>query len=119
MRYALLFYTEEAPFQALTPDEQKQLDTDSMNYDRDLAERGVLVAAQALQQPHTATTIAVRNGRTLMTDGPFAETKEHLGGLIICEARDLNEAIAIAAGMPVARLGRIEIRPAMSFDGAP
>jgi hypothetical protein len=113
MKYACLFYIEETAFDPLSAVEKKQLDTDSTNFDADLEARGILIAAQALQPTHTATMVSVRNGKTVVTDGPFAETKEHLGGLILCEARDLNEAIAIAAGMPVAKLGRIEVRPAM------
>ena len=77
---------------------------------------GALVTGEALQPVSTATTVRVRNGRTATTDGPFAETKEQLGGFYLIEARDLNDAIQVAARIPSARLGSIEVRPIMEFD---
>jgi hypothetical protein len=74
-----------------------------------------MIVAQALQPPTSAVTVRVRSGETSVTDGPFAETKEAIGGFILIEAKDLNEAIRIAAGIPLAKLGAIEVRPIHSF----
>jgi hypothetical protein len=76
-----------------------------------LRERGVLVAAEALEPIETATTVRVRNGKLLVTDGPFAETKEQLAGFYLVDAHDLNEAIQIASKIPPAREGSVEVRP--------
>ncbi len=82
-----------------------------MAYDDALRKAGHLVVAHALQPVEAATTVRVRNGKLSTTDGPFAETKEQLGGFILIEARDLNEAIQVAAKIPLARRGSIEVRP--------
>ena len=74
------------------------------------------MAGEALEGVSTATTVRVRNGRVSTTDGPFAETKEQLGGFYLIEARDLNDAIQVAARIPSARLGSVEVRPIMEFD---
>jgi hypothetical protein len=74
-----------------------------------------MIHAEALQSPRSAVTVQVRNGETAVTDGPFIETKEHLGGFILIDARDLNDAIRVAAGIPLAKLGSIEVRPIYSF----
>jgi hypothetical protein len=84
---------------------------ESVAYDDALRKAAYLVVAHALQPIETATTIRVRNGKLSATDGPFAETKEQLGGFMLIEARDLNEAIQVAAKIPVARRGSIEVRP--------
>ena len=81
-----------------------------------LRERGVLVAAEALQPIDTATTVRVRNGKRLVTDGPFAETKEQLAGFYLVDAHDLNEAIQIAAKIPPAREGSVEVRPVRELE---
>jgi len=83
---------------------------------RSITGSGHFRAGDALQPIATATTVRVRNGKTLSTDGPFAETKEQLGGYYLIEAKDLDEAIAIAARIPSSRLGSIEVRPVMKFD---
>ncbi len=79
-------------------------------------ERGVLIAAEALQPAGTATTVRVRNGRTTVTDGPFAETKEQLAGFYLIDAKDLDEAIQVAAKIPPAREGSVEVRPVRTLD---
>jgi hypothetical protein len=84
---------------------------ESLAYDEALRRTGHLLAAQALQPVETATTIRVRNGKLSTTDGPFAETKEQLGGFLLIEARDLNDAIQVAAKIPMGRRGSIEVRP--------
>ena len=81
-----------------------------------LAASGKLVASYPLNMPTTARTVAVRDGQPVVSDGPFLETKEMVGGLVVIEAADMNEAIAIAAGIPHARLGHVEIRPAIDFS---
>jgi hypothetical protein len=90
---------------------QVQLDIDSQAYDEELERSGNLIHAEALQSPDSAVLVRVRGGRTSTTDGPFIETKEQLGGFILIEARDLNDAIRIASGIPLAKLGTIEVRP--------
>jgi hypothetical protein len=114
MIYACLVYLEEKNMTALSPAELLKLDKDSMANDDALTASGHLIAAQALQPTSTATTVRVRNGKVSTTDGPFAETKEHLGGFLLINAENLDEAIRIAAETPIARIGSIEVRPA--FD---
>ncbi len=114
MEYALLFYVEERAFEGFTPEQQRKLDHDSAAFDAELKASGQLIAASALRSPDQAVTIRVRGDEISTTDGPFAETREHLGGFILVNARDLNDAIRIASRMPVAQLGRIEIRPAFA-----
>ena len=104
MKYLCLVYGEERKFEGMADDE-------CMAYDDDLRERGRCLAAEALQPVNTATTVRVRNGRVSVTDGPFAETKEQLAGFYLIEARDLNEAIRVAAKIPPARVGSVEVRP--------
>jgi hypothetical protein len=98
-------------FSGLSEADQRQLDRDSMAYDKELEAGGHYIAAEALDAPDSAVIIKVRGGEISTTDGPFSETKEHLGGFILIEARDMNEAIRLAAGIPMARLGTIEVRP--------
>jgi hypothetical protein len=117
MNYALLVYLEESAFDGFTEADHRKLDADSAAYDRELERSGHLVAASALRPTTEAVTIRARGGKLSTTDGPFAETKEHLGGFILVEARDLNEAIRLAAGIPVGQLGRIEVRPAFNPEG--
>jgi len=116
MRYLCLVYCEDSTFAAMTPDEKRALDRDSLAYDRELERQGQFITADALQPVTEAATVRVRDGRMSVTDGPFAETKEQLGGFILIEARDMNEAISAAAGIPLAKLGSIEVRPILKFD---
>jgi hypothetical protein len=111
MIYACLVYLEEKNMTALTPAELERLDRESMANDDALEASGHLIVAQALQPTATATTVRVRNGKTSVTDGPFAETKEHLGGFMLINADNLDAAIRIAAATPIARIGSIEVRP--------
>jgi hypothetical protein len=83
-----------------------------------LEERGLLIAAEALQPVETATTVRIRDGRVAITDGPFAETKEQLAGFYLIDARDLNDAIQVASKIPPARIGSIEVRPVRQLDVA-
>jgi hypothetical protein len=115
MKYLCQVWFEVSKLEAMTPDEKSKLDADSMAYDDDLAESGHMIVAQALQSPKSAVTVRVRGGEMSVADGPYAETKEQLGGFILIEAKDLNDAIRVAAGIPLARLGSIEVRPIHSF----
>ncbi len=111
MRYLCMVHMGPDTFSGLTEADQRALDRDSLAYDRELEAAGHFIAAEALQGPESAVMVKVRNGAMSATDGPFSETKEHLGGFILIEARDMNDAIRIAAGIPMARLGTIEVRP--------
>lgn len=111
MKYLCMVCQEEAKLNALTKGELDGLIAEHLAYDDVLRRNGNFITAAALQSVKTATTVRVRQGRTVVTDGPFAETKEQLGGFIFIEARDLNEAIRIAAEIPSARRGCIEVRP--------
>ena len=104
MKYLCLVYIDESRLGEIADSECKD------NSDA-LRRTGHNIAAEALQSVHTATTVRVRNGKTTVTDGPFAETKEQLAGFYLIEAMDLNEAIQVAAKIPPARVGSIEVRP--------
>ena len=113
MKYVCLVYFETTALAALSEADGVKLADDSIDADNDLKRRGHLLVAQPLQGPETAVTIRVRNGKLSSTDGPFAESKEWLAGFFMIEARDLDEAVSIAEGSPVARIGSIEIRPVL------
>ena len=104
MKYLCLVYLDEKRLDEL-PDE------DCVEFDEGIRKSGHCIASEALQSVQTATTVRVRSGKVSITDGPFAETKEQLAGFYMIEARDLNEAIQIAAKIPPARVGSIEVRP--------
>jgi hypothetical protein len=111
MKYVCLVYLVESEMNAMTRTEAQACTEESLAYDDSLRRAGHLVVAHALQPVETATTIRVRSGKLSATDGPFAETKEQLGGFLLIDARDLNEAIQVASKVPMARHGSIEIRP--------
>jgi len=111
MKYLCMVFYDEKALDALTKSEYDALVAEALAYDDELRQNGHLVAAQALQRVETATTVRIRDGRISASDGPFVETKEQLGGFLLVEARDLNEAIHLAARMPPARLGGVEVRP--------
>ncbi|SHG04701.1 Uncharacterized conserved protein [Kaistia soli DSM 19436] len=115
MRYLCLVIVDPARFEGLTAEDHRAITAESLAYDDELAARGILVAAHALDEPPTATTIHVRDRETFYTDGPFAELKEHIGGFILIEAADQAEALSIAAAIPMARYGRIEVRAVRSL----
>lgn len=111
MQYLLLIYENEARFaKGYDPAELGEYQALGKEFARSI------VAGKALQNTGTATTVRVRNGKRLTTDGPFAETKEQLGGFYLIDARDLDEAIAIAGKIPAARHGSVEVRPIMKFE---
>jgi hypothetical protein len=103
MKYLCLVYLTERDLRAVP-------DSDCMAYGDSLRKSGRSIAAEALQPVNTATTVRVRNGKVNLTDGPFAETKEQLAGFYLVDAKDLNEAIQMAAKIPPARVGSIEVR---------
>lgn len=111
MKYLCLAYEEETKLNYLTQSEWTQLREETLAYVEKLRQGGQLVTTNALQSARTATTLRVRNGQLSTTDGPFAETKEQIGGFFLIEARDFNEAVQIASQWPSARIGSIEVRP--------
>jgi len=112
----LLVYLDE---KALSDTEREHCYVESAKLTQDLNTAGQYVAAGPLQPVSTATSVRVREGKRLVTDGPFAETREQLGGYYIVEAKDLDEAMGIAERIPVARMGTIEIRPVLDIPGLP
>ncbi|RWD64726.1 YciI family protein [Mesorhizobium sp.] len=118
MKYVLLVYGEEKDLYALTPERAARLDADSLAYDRELDRQGRLVIAQALQSVKTSKSLRRRKGKVLVTDGPFAETKEQLLGFVMVEAADLAEALKIAERIPLAELGTVEVRAIYDIPGS-
>ncbi len=117
MRYMLLIYDVEADNAKRTPEEQKEIFAAWMAYSAELNEKGVKLAGEALQPTATAKTAWVRDGKVLATDGPFAETKEQLGGFYILDCKDLDEAVKWASKAPNAPFGSVEVRPVWEFEG--
>jgi len=113
MKYLLLIYQDEGSWAGLSEADQGKLFEEYMTFTRDIKKKGNYHGGEALQPVATATTVRVRNGKTMTTDGPFAETREQLGGYYLVEAKDLDEAIAMAARIPDSRMGSIEVRPIM------
>ena len=111
MKYLCLAYEAEETFTSMPRSEWNALREETLAYVAALQQSGHLLLTNALQSARTASMVQVRQGKTLITDGPFAETKEQLGGFFLIEARDKNEAIEIAAKWPGARFGNIEVRP--------
>jgi hypothetical protein len=111
MKYLCLVYHEETKVDALSESEYDAIVSEVLDYREELRKSSHYIASSPLQPVQTATTVRVRNGKASITDGPFAETKEQLGGFYLIEARDLNDAIRVASKMPPARLGCIEVRP--------
>jgi hypothetical protein len=115
MKYICLVYADEARISALSQDEIDALVDETMATNEELRSSGHLVLGEALEHVAEATTVRVRGGRLSATTGPFAETTEQLGGFVLIEARDLNEAIQVAGRLPSARLGSIEVRPVIDL----
>jgi hypothetical protein len=116
MKYILLIYSDE---KAWTEEDRAHCLAESTQLTHELNERGQYRGASPLQSVATATSVRVRDGKRLVTDGPFAETREQLGGYFLVEAKDLNEAISIAARIPGARKGTVEVRPVVELPGLP
>jgi hypothetical protein len=115
VRYLLLIYGPQWDSSGMSPEDQQAVMNEWTNYTADLLKREVMEGGEALEATSTATTVRVRDGRTLTTDGPFAETNEVLGGYYVLNCKDLDEAIEIAAQCPGARNGSIELRPISDF----
>ncbi|HEX5059847.1 MAG TPA: YciI family protein [Kofleriaceae bacterium] len=116
MQYLLLIYDNEKLWGDMSKEESQKLHGEYTVFTNDIKASGHFVAGDALQPVATATTVRVRNGKTQTTDGPFAETKEQLGGYYLINAKDLDEACKIAERIPSARIGSIEVRPVMVFN---
>ena len=116
MQYLLLIYEREADWNAVSEKEKGAIFQEYMAFTQGIMKSGHHRAGDALQPVSTATTVQVRNGKTLTTDGPFAETREQLGGYYLIEAKNLDEAISLAARVPSARYGSVEVRPIMVYQ---
>ena len=116
MKYMLLIYGDE---RALDDAERERCYQESSHLAHQINEAGQFLATAPLHPTATATSVRVRNGKRLVTDGPFAETREQLGGYFLIEAKDLDEAIGIAARIPGARIGTVEVRPVVELAGLP
>jgi hypothetical protein len=115
MQYMLLIYDEEKKWAALSEGERGKLMADYDKFTKQIVASGHFKAGDALQPTASATTVRLRDGKTLTTHGPFAETREQLGGYYLVEAKDLDEAVAIAARIPASRTGSIEVRPVLAM----
>jgi hypothetical protein len=115
MQYLCLVYADEARVNGMSQREIDALIDETAANNEELRASGQLILAQALEQVDAAMTVRVRDGRLSVTDGPFAETNEQLGGFVLVEARDLNEALQIAGRIPSARLGSVEVRPVIDL----
>src|SRR2546428_3454985 len=116
MKYMLLIYLDE---QALSETERQECYVESTQLAQQIHTSGQYLAANPLQPTSMATSVRVRNGKRLVTDGPFAETREQLGGYFLIEAKDLDEALGIAARIPMARKKTVEVRPVIDIPGLP
>jgi hypothetical protein len=115
MKYLCMIYEDESIYKKMPESEMHKIMGEYFTLNESLKKSGRYVGGNALQPTHTATTIRVRNGKVTTTDGPFAETKEQLGGFYLIEAKDLNDAIQAASGIPGARFGCVEVRPIQEF----
>lgn len=118
MKFMLLIYQDEATWGALTESERQEVYREYRELIQELEPKGSYLVGDELQPTKTARTIRVREGKPMITDGPFAETREQLGGFFLIEAADANEANAIAARIPSARMGSIEVRPVVAAAAA-
>jgi len=111
MRYICIVHADPARFEALSPEQRVDLDRRSLAYDRELTDKGHYVISEAIQDGSSAVLVRSRKGTVSNTDGPYMETKEQMAGFILVEARDMNEAVRLASGIPMAEMGTIEVRP--------
>lgn len=111
MKFLCLAYEEESKLRGLSKHDWQVLRSETLTYIDDLKKHGHLISTEPLRSAKTAVTVRIREGKRSLTDGPFAETKEQLGGFFLIEAANLDEAVRIAAGWPSARIGSIEVRP--------
>jgi hypothetical protein len=118
MRYMLLIYDDEKLWARLSETERRQIFGEYGQFSEQIRSAGQYVTGAQLQPTSTATSVRVRDGKQLLTDGPFAETSEQLGGYYLIEATDLDQALAIAARIPSARLGTVEVRPVVEMPAS-
>ena len=118
MKYLIFCCHEEKKLDSMSKSESATLVDETLAYCDALQKSGHLIASEPLESAQTATTVRVRNGKRSLTDGPFAETKEQVGGFFLINARDLNEAIEVASKFPSARLGSLEVRPVREMHGS-
>lgn len=116
MKYLCLIYDDESKWATMPKEEGEALMGEYFAFTEGIRQSGHYIAGEALQPVQTATTVRVRNGKISTTDGPFAETKEQLGGFYMIEAKDLNDAIQVASRIPSAKVGSIEVRPVQVFE---
>ena len=116
MQYLLLIYEDEKAWDGITEAERGKIFGEYMSFTADIKKSGHYIGGNALQPVHTATSVRVRGGKMSTTDGPFAETKEQLGGYYLIEAKDLNDALQVAAKIPSAKLGTVEVRPIQEYN---
>jgi hypothetical protein len=116
MQFMVLIYGKESEWDAMNEAENKAVMEEYIAFTQETRDKGVFVAGDELKPTSTATTVRIRDGKTMVTDGPFAETHEQLGGYYLLECKDLDEAIAYAAKIPAVRSGSIEVRPVMTYD---
>ncbi|NUM48920.1 MAG: YciI family protein [Anaerolineales bacterium] len=116
MQYALLIYTNEAEDMNRSPEEQEANMAEYYAFTNEVRQAGKLLAGEALHPTHTAKTVSIRDGKTSVVDGPFAETKEQFGGYYVVDADSIEEAVQWAAKIPGAREGRVEVRPVWVFE---
>jgi hypothetical protein len=116
MQYLMLIYRSEAEQAKVDASERQNMTAEYRAFTQSIIQSGNFKAGDALQPTATATTVRVRDGKMLRTDGPFAETREQLGGYYLVEAKDLDAALGIAARIPGAKVGSIEVRPIMVYD---
>ncbi len=116
MRYLCLIYDEEKKMESMPKSEADAFMGEYFAFTEGIKKSGHYLGGEALQPVHSATTVRMRNGKISTTDGPFAETKEQLGGYYLINAKDLNDAIQVASKIPSARYGSIEVRPIMVFN---
>ena len=116
MQYLLMIYSNEAQYAKLDPATGKQMMSEFEAFTKDIVQSGNFKAGDRLQPTSTATTVRVKDGKVMTTDGPFAETREQLGGYYLIEAKDLDAALAIAVRIPSARTGAIEVRPIWVYN---
>ena len=119
MRYMCLVHFDTAIMKRASKADQLDLDRRSLAYDEQLKAEGHHVASQAIQEGDSAVLVRVRNGQMSTTDGPYIETKEQMAGFILIEARDMNEAVRLAGGIPIAEIGTIEVRPIFEIPTPP
>jgi hypothetical protein len=114
MKYALIAYARPGAYAAMTDEERAAWEADDAEFNAEINDRGWFVSGEGLADADTATTVRVQNGRSVLTDGPFAEVAEHLGGILIIDVPDLDTALDVAHRCPAARTGPLEVRPVVT-----